>query len=46
MGLIARPFLTHVIFAYPNALFEAMGNPYINEKNLGELYKPGPKFSV
>jgi V/A-type H+-transporting ATPase subunit C len=36
-GLILRPFLTHVKFAYPNALFEAMGNPFVEEKDLNRL---------
>jgi vacuolar-type H+-ATPase subunit C/Vma6 len=29
--------LTSIIFAYPNAKYEAIGNPYINEKNLNNL---------
>ena len=33
-GLVLRPFLTHVKFAYPNALFEAIGNPFTEEKDL------------
>jgi len=37
MGLIFRPFLTHVKFAYPNALFEAMGNPYVTDKELSNI---------
>ena len=37
IGLIFRPFLTHVKFAYPNALFEAMGNPYITDKELSSI---------
>ena len=36
-GLISRPFLTYVMFAYPNAKFEAMGNPYITEKELNRI---------
>jgi V/A-type H+-transporting ATPase subunit C len=36
-GLILRPFLTHVKFAYPNALFEAIGNPFIGEKDLSRV---------
>ena len=37
IGMITRPFLTHAMFAYPNALFEAMGNPYLEEKQLGNI---------
>lgn len=29
-----RPFITHMKFAYPNALFGAIGNPFIGEKDL------------
>ena len=34
IGLIFRSFLTSVMFAYPSAKFEAIGNPYIGEKEL------------
>ncbi len=37
IGLASRPFLTHAKFAYPNALFEAIGNPYIDEKELSTI---------
>jgi V/A-type H+-transporting ATPase subunit C len=37
MGLISRPFLTQIAFSYPNAKFEAIGNPFIDEKELGNL---------
>ena len=37
IGLISRPFLTHIKFAYPNALFEAIGNPFLDDKQLGGL---------
>jgi len=37
MGFILRSFLTSVMFAYPNAKFEAIGNPYIGEKALYSL---------
>jgi len=36
-GMILRPFLTQVKFAYPNALFEAMGNPFILDKELSNI---------
>ena len=36
-AIISRPFSTYVKFVYPNAKFEAMGNPYLNEKNLNTL---------
>jgi len=34
IGLILRSFITSMMFAYPNAKFEAIGNPYISEKAL------------
>jgi V/A-type H+-transporting ATPase subunit C len=37
VGLASRPFLTHAKFAYPNALFEAIGNPYITDKELNAI---------
>jgi len=37
IGLASRPFLTHAKFAYPNALFEAIGNPYIDDKEMGTI---------
>jgi V/A-type H+-transporting ATPase subunit C len=36
-GLVFRPFLTHIKFAYPNALFEAIGNPFIVEKEISRI---------
>jgi V/A-type H+-transporting ATPase subunit C len=35
--VISRPFSTYVKFVYPNAKFEAMGNPYIDEKGLSNV---------
>jgi len=32
-----RIFATYAKFVYPNAKFEAMGNPFINEKKLNDL---------
>jgi V/A-type H+-transporting ATPase subunit C len=37
LALISRPFSTYVMFAYPNAKFEAIGNPYITEKELNRV---------
>lgn len=37
IAMASRPFLTHAKFAYPNALFEAIGNPYIEEKELSSI---------
>lgn len=37
MLVISRPFSTYVKFAYPNARFEAMGNPFIKDKELNRL---------
>jgi V/A-type H+-transporting ATPase subunit C len=37
IGLIFRPFITHIRFTYPNALFEAIGNPYLEDKQLGNI---------
>jgi len=36
--VISRPFSTYVKFAYPNAKFEAVGNPFIKEKELNRLF--------
>ncbi|MFH1100697.1 MAG: V-type ATPase subunit [Methanobacteriota archaeon] len=33
-AILARPLFTYMKFVYPNAKFEAMGNPYIHEKEL------------
>jgi len=35
--IISRPFSTYVKFVYPNAKFEAMGNPYTKDKELSSL---------
>ena len=35
--ILSRPFSTYVKFVYPNAKYEAMGNPYVAEKNLSNL---------
>lgn len=35
--VLFRPLRTYVQFVYPNAKFEAMGNPYITEKELMRL---------
>ena len=32
--ILLRPFLTTMRFVYPSAKYEAMGNPYVKEKNL------------
>ena len=37
MVVISRPFSTYIKFAYPNAWFEAIGNPYIKENELNRL---------
>lgn len=37
IAIISRPFSTYVKFVYPNAKFEAMGNPFISEKSLSSL---------
>jgi V/A-type H+-transporting ATPase subunit C len=37
VGVISRPFSTYVKFVYPNAKFEAIGNPYLNSKNLNNI---------
>ena len=34
IAIISRPFSTYVRFVYPNAKFESIGNPFLNEKNL------------
>ncbi len=35
--VISRPFSTYVKFVYPNAKFEAMGNPFIGDKELESI---------
>ena len=37
IAVISRPFSTYVKFVYPNAKFEAMGNPFIGEKELESI---------
>jgi len=37
MILITRSFLTSIMFAYPSAKFEAIGNPYTSEKELNSI---------
>ena len=34
LAIIIRPFATFAKFAYPNAKFESIGNPFVNETNL------------
>ena len=37
IAIMARPFSTYVKFVYPNAKFEAMGNPFIGSKELESI---------
>lgn len=37
VAVISRPFSTYVKFVYPNAKFEAMGNPYVEDKTLSSI---------
>jgi len=37
IAVIARPFSSYIKFVYPNAKYETIGNPYIQEKNLSSL---------
>jgi len=37
VAIIARPFSTYIKFVYPNAKFEAMGNPFVGEKELDSI---------
>jgi len=37
IAIISRPFSTYIKFVYPNAKFEAMGNPFIEEKELSSV---------
>jgi V/A-type H+-transporting ATPase subunit C len=37
IAIISRPFSTYVKFVYPNAKYEAIGNPHVTEKNLSSL---------
>ena len=37
IAIISRPFSAYIKFVYPNAKFEAMGNPFIEEKELSSV---------
>ena len=37
VAIISRPFSTYVKFVYPNAKFEAIGNPYVTERELSRI---------
>ncbi len=37
IAVLSRPFATYLKFVYPNAKFEAIGNPFIHEKELDNL---------
>jgi len=37
IAIISRPFSTYVKFVYPNAKFEAIGNPFITENELNKV---------
>jgi V/A-type H+-transporting ATPase subunit C len=37
IAIIYRPFSTYIRFVYPNARFEAIGNPYITAKELNRI---------
>ncbi|MCK4364663.1 MAG: V-type ATPase subunit [Thermoplasmatales archaeon] len=37
IAIISRPFSTYVKFVYPNAKFEAIGNPFVTEKELSRV---------
>lgn len=37
IAIISRPFSTYVKFVYPNAKFEAMGNPFVGDKELDSI---------
>ena len=37
IAVIYRPFSTYIKFVYPNAKYEAIGNPYITERELNKL---------
>ena len=37
IAIISRPFSSYIKFVYPNAKFEAMGNPFIGEKELESI---------
>jgi len=37
IAIMSRPFSTYVKFVYPNAKFEAMGNPFVGDKELDSI---------
>ena len=37
VAIISRPFSTYVKFVYPNAKFEAIGNPFVIERELNRI---------
>ena len=37
IGVVSRPFSSYIRFVYPNAKFEAMGNPYIKQAALQRI---------
>ena len=37
VAVISRPFASYVQFVYPNAKYEAIGNPYIHQQSLEKL---------
>jgi vacuolar-type H+-ATPase subunit C/Vma6 len=37
IGVVGRPFSSYIRFVYPNAKFEAMGNPYLSLSSLQRL---------
>jgi len=41
IAVISRPFSSYVKFVYPNAKYEAMGNPYLNQTSLQKLLETG-----
>ncbi len=41
VAVISKPFSSYMKFVYPNAKFEAIGNPYIKEKELDSVIETG-----
>lgn len=41
IAVISRPFSSYIKFVYPNAKYEAMGNPYITQPALQKLLESG-----
>ena len=37
IAILSRPFSTYIKFVYPNAKYEAIGNPYVIQKNLNTI---------